>query len=137
MSYYVASTGFVKPSGFYSAQIKDLQGAFCPLTPPKLKGESIMRNRNIQLNIRLTPAEQDKVFYNSRKTNLSVSGYIRMLINGYVPKESPPVEYEQLMKRLTEVYTKLTAGNYTSDAAELRQIILLLQAAITLPEKNV
>lgn len=96
-----------------------------------------MRNRNIQLNIRLTPAEQDKVFYNSRKTNLSVSGYIRMLINGYVPKESPPVEYEQLMKRLTEVYTKLTAGNYTSDAAELRQIILLLQAAITLPEKNV
>lgn len=68
---------------------------------------------------------------------MPVSGYIRMLINGYVPKESPPVDYEQLIKRLTEVYTKLTAGNYTSDAAELRQTILLLQAALTLPEKIV
>jgi len=96
-----------------------------------------MRNRNVQLNIRLTPAEQDKVLYNSRKVNLPVSGYIRLLINGYVPKESPPVEYEQLMKRLTEVYTKLAAGNYSADAAELRQIILSLQAAITLPEKAV
>jgi len=92
-----------------------------------------MRNRNVQLNIRLTPAEQDKVLYNSRKANLPVSGYIRLLINGYAPKESPPVEYEQLMKRLTEVYTKLSAENY--DTAELRQIILLLQAAVTLPEK--
>ena len=96
-----------------------------------------MRNRNTQLNIRLTPVEHDKVSYNSRKANLSVSGYIRMLINGYVPKESPPVEYEQLMKRLSEVYTKLAAGNYSADAAELRQIILSLQAAITLPEKTV
>lgn len=96
-----------------------------------------MRNRNIQLNIRLTPAEQNKLSYNSKKANLSVSGYIRMLINGYVPKESPPVEYEQLMKRLTEVYTKLTTGNYSTDATELRQIILLLQAALTLPEKIV
>jgi len=94
-----------------------------------------MRNRNIQLNIRLTPTEQDKIFYNCKKANLSISGYIRMLINGYVPKESPPVEYEQLMKRLTEVYTKLAAGNYNNDAVELRQIILLLQATLTLPEK--
>ena len=93
-----------------------------------------MRNRNTQLNIRLTPAEHDKVLYNSKKANLSVSGYIRMLINWYVPKETPPVEYEQLMKRLTEVYTKLSAGNH--DATELRQIILLLQAAVTLPEKT-
>ena len=92
-----------------------------------------MRNRNTQLNIRLTPVEHDKVIYNSKKANLSVSGYIRMLINGYVPKEVPSVEYEQLMKRLTEVYTKLSMENY--DTAELRQIILLLQASVTLPEK--
>jgi hypothetical protein len=93
-----------------------------------------MRNRNTQLNIRLTPDEHDKVSYNSRKANLSVSGYIRTLINGYVPKEAPPIEYEQLMKRLTEVYTTLATGNY--DTTELRQIILLLQAAVTLPEKK-
>jgi hypothetical protein len=92
-----------------------------------------MRNRNTQLNIRLTPVEHDKVLFNSKKANLSVSGYIRMLINGYVPKEAPSVEYEQLMKRLTEVYTKLSVENY--DTAELRHVILLLQAAVTLPEK--
>ena len=93
-----------------------------------------MRNRNTQLNIRLTSVEHDKVLFNSKKANLSVSGYIRILINGYVPKEAPPIEHEQLMKRLTEVYAKLSAGNY--DAGELRQIILLLQAAVTLPEKT-
>ena len=74
-----------------------------------------------------------RYFITAKKANLSVSGYIRMLINGYVPKEAPPVEYEQLMKQLTEVYTKLSMGNY--DTAELRQIILLLQASVTLPEK--
>jgi len=96
-----------------------------------------MSNRNVQLNIRLTPAEHEKVNYNSWKSSLTISGYIRMLINGYVPKESPPIEYEHLMKRLTEVYTKLASGNYTSDAAELRQIILQLQAVLTVPERIV
>lgn len=94
-----------------------------------------MRNRNIQLNIRLSPTEQDRIISNSKKSNLSVSGYIRMLVNGYIPKESPPLEYEQLMKRLTEVYNKLVAGKYSADAGELRQVILNVQAGLTLPEK--
>jgi len=94
-----------------------------------------MRTRNIQLNIRLTPSEYDKVKKNSRKANLPISAYIRMLISGYVPKEAPPIEYEQLMKRLTAVHAKLATGQFTNDSAELRQIILQLQAAITLPDR--
>jgi YD repeat-containing protein len=76
---------------------------------------------------------------NTTLTNTTKSAVLLRLqtrsATGYVPKESPPVEYEHLMKRLTEVYTKLMVGNYSSDAAELRQIILQLQAALTLPEK--
>ena len=62
-----------------------------------------MRNRTIQLNIRLTENEYDKVIRNSKKANLTVSGYIRMLIGGYVPKETPPIEYYKIMRQLTEL----------------------------------
>ena len=94
-----------------------------------------MRTRNTQLNVRLTPSEYDKVLYYSRKANLPISAYIRMLINGYVPKEAPPIEYEQLMKQLTDIHAKMTAGQSIGDSAELLQIILQLQATLTLPDR--
>ena len=89
-----------------------------------------MRNRTIQLNIRLTENEYDKVIRNSKKANLTVSGYIRMLIGGYVPKEAPPIEYHEIMRQLTELANKNYAGN-----TELREVILRLQQALTQPER--
>jgi hypothetical protein len=94
-----------------------------------------MRNRNIQLNIRLTPTEYDKVKHNCRKANLPISGYIRMLIGGYVPKETPPIEYEKLISRLNTVYSELRNLNRSEEAIELRALLLQLQAELTLPEK--
>lgn len=89
-----------------------------------------MRNRKIQLNIRLTQSEYDKVIRNSQKANLTVSGYVRMLISGYVPKETPPVEYHEIMCRLTELANK----NY-GDNDDLCKVILQLQEAVTQPER--
>ena len=94
-----------------------------------------MRNRNIQLNIRLTPVEYDKVKHNSCKSNLPISSYIRMLIGGYVPKETPPIEYEKLISILNNVYTELRSGKNTIEANEVRQILLQLQAELTSPER--
>lgn len=89
-----------------------------------------MRNRTIQLNIRLTQNEYDQVIHSSRKANLTVSGYVRMLIGGYVPKESPPIEYHELMRQLTEL-----ASQGGTDNTELRNVILRLQEAVTQPQR--
>lgn len=88
-----------------------------------------MRNRTIQLNIRLTQNEYNRVIQNSKKSNLTVSGYARMLINSYVPKEAPPIEYYAIMRHLTELANK----NYP-DNNDLRKVILQLQEAVTQPQ---
>ena len=93
-----------------------------------------MRNRNVQLNIRLTPVECEKVMHNSNKVNLPISSYIRMLIDGYVPKETPPIAYDKLISRLNTVYTELRNGKY-AEANELRTLLLQFQAELTLPER--
>jgi hypothetical protein len=94
-----------------------------------------MRNRSVQLNIRLTPAEFEKIKSNSQSANLSTSGYLRMLINGYIPKETPPIEYNKLMDKLNNMYSELRNGGYKAEATALRQTLLQLQAELTLPER--
>lgn len=94
-----------------------------------------MRNRSVQLNIRITPAEFEQVKSNSMRANLSTSGYLRMLINGYIPKETPPIEYNKLMDMLNVLYSELRNGGYKEEASILRQILLQLQAELTLPER--
>lgn len=90
-----------------------------------------MRNRTIQLNIRLTKSEHDKLTRNSKKAGLTTSGYIRMLINGYIPKEAPPIEYHEFMKQLTQF-----ANKSCNDNSELHQVILNLQETVTQPENT-
>ena len=96
-----------------------------------------MRNRNNQLNIRLSQSEMDKLTRNARRSGLSKSNYIRMLVNGYVPKESPPIEYNQLIRAMTDVYGELKLQHTDGTAKELQTAILQLQTAITLPERRV
>ena len=101
-----------------------------------MKGTVITRNRNTQLNIRLSESEMDKLSRNARRSGLSKSNYIRMLVNGYVPKESPPIEYNQLIRTMTDVYSELKLQHTDEAAKELQTAILQLQAALTLPEKR-
>ncbi|MPM74900.1 hypothetical protein SDC9_121889 [bioreactor metagenome] len=95
-----------------------------------------MRNRNIQLNIRLTEDEMEDLKRYSKSCKLTTSGYIRMLINGYVPKETPPKEYDQLLRIMTEIHRELTRHNDNSAAIMLRKALLMLQAEVTLPERR-
>lgn len=94
-----------------------------------------MRNRNEQMNIRLTAEEIKRIKEYSQRCGLSISGYIRMLINGYVPKETPPRNYDVLIRQMTAVYNELRKNNCDTAAAELRHTILLLQAETTVPER--
>jgi len=95
-----------------------------------------MRNRDSQLNIRLSQSEMDKLTRNARRSGLSKSNYIRMLVNGYVPKESPPIEYNQLIRAMTNVYSELKLQHSDEASKELQSAILKLQAALTLPERR-
>lgn len=94
-----------------------------------------MRNRTVQLNIRLTEAENNRLKRNSHKANLTASAYIRMLINGYQPKETPSVEYEKLQKILTEIYAKLGRSEDIPTKKLLAETLLELQKQVTQPEK--
>jgi len=78
----------------------------------------------------------DKLTRNARHSGLSKSNYVRMLVNGYVPKESPPIEYNQLIRAMTDVYSKLKLQHTDEAAKELQTAILQLQAALTLPERR-
>jgi hypothetical protein len=95
-----------------------------------------MRNRNIQLNIRLTEDEMEALKRYSKNCKLTTSGYIRMLINGYIPKETPPKEYDQLLRIMTQIHSELTRHNDNSAANMLRKALLMLQAEVTLPERR-
>jgi hypothetical protein len=94
-----------------------------------------MRNRNDQMNIRLTTDEIEHIKNYSQRCGLSISGYIRMLINGYIPKETPSRNYDVLIRQMTTVYNELKKSNYDTWAAELRRTLLLLQAETTVPER--
>ena len=107
-----------------------------PSTKSMKKGPIITRNRNNQLNIRLSQSEMDKLTRNARRSGLSKSNYIRMLVNGYVPKESPPIEYNQLIRAMADVYSELKLQHSSEAAKELQTAIIQLQAALTLPERR-
>ena len=93
-----------------------------------------MDNKELQRNFRITKEENNKLHRNAKKANLSVSSYLRMLINGYVPKACPPLEYDELMIQLNNIYDRLYNNSQTA-TDEFRKILLQIQAEITLPER--
>jgi len=95
-----------------------------------------MRNRNEQLNVRLTESESKALARNAGRSGLSKSGYIRMLVNGYVPKEMPSREYGELLRLMTEIYAVLKEQSAGEAAVQLQQTILRLQAEATLPGRR-
>lgn len=94
-----------------------------------------MRKRNHQLNIRLTDEENNKLKVNSAKCGLTVSAYVRMLILGFQPKESPPKAYDETITSLTNVYTLLNNNSISEAKNVLKNTILQMQKQFILPEK--
>lgn len=105
-------------------------------SPTTLKREEkiIMSNKEIQRNFRMTKEENDKLHRNAKKAKLSVSSYLRMLINGYVPKECPPLEYDELMAELNNIYDMLYSNPQVA-TEKFRGLLLQIQADITMPER--
>ena len=108
-----------------------------------------MLKRNIKITFRLNAKEQQQLKKNVKKTGLSQETYIRRLIEGYVPKELPPIDYHAMMRELNAIGNSMNqiaaranatgfflAEEYARNADELRQALLEIQAAFTLPEQE-
>ena len=108
-----------------------------------------MRNRNIQVIVRLNRDEDQKLRKSVKKSGLSQEAYLRQLINGFVPRESPPADYFTFMRALRAVGNTLNqiarkahalqvidAQAYEMAVGEYRWLVSEIAAAVILPERR-
>jgi hypothetical protein len=108
-----------------------------------------MLKRSIKITFRLNSKEQQRLAIRVKKSGLSQEAFLRALINGYVPKELPPPDYYAMTRELHAIGNNLnqiaaranTTGHidktvFQYEANRLRQAIVEIQAAVTLPERR-
>ena len=127
-----------------------MQGVPCN---PYFRKEFDMRNKTLQLNIRLSQTEHEKLISSAEIAQLTISAYMRSLIDGNAPKKCPPLEYHELIRELQGISTRLVSifhlikitrcfdeansSLLEKEMAQYRQILLEVQAAVLLPDKAV
>lgn len=100
------------------------------------------RQRNLGINIRVTPQEKKKIERNAKKCRLTVSEYLRQLAMNKEPKALPPEEVVQSLMRLRTVISAFekAAENASTDngrnyygkyADHIRQIMVETLQMIT------
>lgn len=83
-----------------------------------------MRNRNIHIQVWLNRTESQKLDRDVKKSGLSREGYIRHLINDYTPRESPPLDYFRLIKKLHRIgnnLNQIAAKAHTLNALDVQR----------------
>lgn len=88
--------------------------------------------KTVKLTIRLSPEDMALLKSRTAKTRLSQSGYLRMLIRGYVPKAYPPGIYFEVLQKLNR------ASGTVADPVIYRELLgalRTLQEAVTVPAK--
>ena len=72
-----------------------------------------MRNRSIQIPIRLNQEEYDILMKKVSKCGCTRECYIRNLINGFSPKEAPPADYFKMISKVSR------------ESANLNQLLII------------
>ncbi len=88
--------------------------------------------KTVKLTIRLSPEDMAVLKSRTAKTRLSQSGYLRMLIRGYLPKAYPPGIYFEVLQKLNQ------ASGAVADPVIYRELLgalHTLQEAVTVPAK--
>lgn len=107
-----------------------------------------MRKRGIRVQVWLNKEENARLHASAKKAGLSQEGYLRSLINGYVPKKLPPPDYYAMTRELHAIGSNLNQiaarANATGhidksvfqyETNRLRRAVQDIQAAVTSPEK--
>ena len=79
------------------------------------------RQRNLGINIRVTPHEKKKIERNAKKCKLTVSEYVRQLAMNKEPKELPSEEMMQSLMRLNDVISAFEKNSESATADENRR----------------
>lgn len=107
----------------------------------------MMRKRAIRIQVWVNYDENTRLQASAKKSGLSQEGYIRSLINGYVPKAMPPKDYFAMMRELHAIGNNLNQlaakahatghldrGAFQQEADHLRRAVQQIQQAVTAPE---
>lgn len=108
-----------------------------------------MRTRSKKIMFRLNEKERNYLVRQVKKSGLSQEALVRALINGYMPKPLPPLDYHTLIGELHAIGNNLdqlavkahTIGHlerevFQKEADQLRRVVLQLQKAVTEPERS-
>ena len=76
-----------------------------------------MRKRHFRARVWLDEGEYIQFINNVEKTGLSKETYLRQLINGYQPKEMPPLEYFEIIRQMMAI-----GNNLNQIAAKLHSV---------------
>ncbi len=107
-----------------------------------------MRKRSNRVSVRFTDEELDHFKRLVERTGLSAEEYLRQIIRGVVPRDSPPADYYKMMRQLYRVGNSLNqiaqkahvlnvmdVQRYDRAVAEFEQAVRNITEAIILPEK--
>lgn len=105
-----------------------------------------MRKRFYRARVWLNEKEYSQFIKNVEKAGLPKETYLRQLINGYQPKEMPPLEYFEIIRQLTmigsninQIATKLHSIHcfdqevYLNNFNRLMKLIISIQRAVETP----
>lgn len=108
-----------------------------------------MRKRNNRVSVRFTDDELDHFRKLVERTGLSAEEYLRQLIKGVVPRDSPPADYYKMMRQLYHVGNALNqiaqkahvlnvmdVQRYDKAVEEFEQAVRNITAAVILPEET-
>jgi hypothetical protein len=94
--------------GIFQKQQKPFNHSAISCRPFPLKKEvNMMRRRAIRIQVWVNHNENAKLQASAKTSGLSQEGYIRSLINGYVPKTMPPPDYFAMMRELHAIGNNL------------------------------
>ena len=109
----------------------------------------VFRKRPIRAQVWLTHEENSLLESHATATGLSRESYLRTLINGYIPKQLPPINYHALIRELhsignnlNQIAAKANATGHIDttvfqyEATRLRRAVQEIQEAFTAPERR-
>lgn len=92
-----------------------------------------MRTRESQINIRMTTEEKNAAEFKANCCGLTLSNYIRQLLDGNSPKAAPPIEYLTLVQTMEGLYSQLACDDAARN--KLVEVLNRLEETLMTPDK--
>jgi len=107
-----------------------------------------MRNRNVHIQFWMNEHEAERFNSLVKRSGLPREVFLRQLVNGLVPTDSPPPDYHAMMKQLhnignnmnqvaqkAHVLNVIDAQRYDEAYSHHKQAVIAIAEAVMLPRK--